>query len=43
VDTTLLQQDGARPHIVNAVFDILPDVHGRSVPQNQFPECFRCG
>jgi hypothetical protein len=45
-DTTLslfwYQQDGACPHTVNVIMDVLHNVFGSPVLINLFPECFMC-
>jgi len=42
-DTTFFQQDSARPHTANVVFNILRYVFSNSVVLNRFPERFACG
>jgi hypothetical protein len=42
VDTTFLQQDGARPLTEHVVLDVLHDVFGRHALSNRFPEHFGC-
>jgi len=43
VDTTYFRQDGARPHTVTIVLDVLQDVYGTRVLSNRFPQRFGYG